>query len=90
MVWFNYSPNIVSFQLVTGDEQFYIVGTYIPPNCMRGVDNLRRAGDACSAGGKLVVLGYLNVNVGFPRDEWEETIVDLLDDFNLIDRSCVF
>jgi hypothetical protein len=32
-----YSPNMMIFQLKTGDEQIYIVGMYIPPNCLRGV-----------------------------------------------------
>jgi hypothetical protein len=75
-----------------GDKQFYVIGIDIPPNCTRGVDNLRWARDACPAGCKckLVVLGDLNVNIGFPQDKQEKTIVDLLGDINLIDISCGF
>jgi hypothetical protein len=32
-------------------------------------------------------MGDLNTNVGFPRDEREEVIVDLLDEHNLTDSS---
>ena len=45
----------------------------------------RRAWDACPTGCKPIVLGDLNINFEFPRDEQEEVIVDLLDEINLID-----
>ena len=32
-------------------------------------------------------MGDLNTNVGFPRDEREEVIVDLLDEYNVTDSS---
>ena len=86
-VLFNNSLNILTFQLVTGDKLFYVVGSYIPPNCTRGVEDLRRAGEACPAGCKLHVMGDLNVNVGFPQDKWEEVIVDLLDENNRVNMS---
>ena len=38
-------------------------------------------------GCKPIVMGDLNINFGFPRDEREEIIVDLLDKINLIDTS---
>ncbi len=31
-----HGSNTLTFQLTTGDEQIYVVGTYIPPNCTRG------------------------------------------------------
>ena len=42
-VLFNNGPNIVAFQLTTGDERFYIIGIYVPPDCGKGVDDLRNA-----------------------------------------------
>ena len=89
-VLFNNGPNISTFQLATGDERFYVIGIYIPPDCIKGVDNLRRAWDACPPGCKPVVLGDLNIKFGFPRDEREEVLVDLLDKINLIDTSCKY
>jgi hypothetical protein len=86
-VLFNNGPNIVTFQLTTGDERFYVIGIYVPPNCNKGVDDLRSAWEACPLGCKPLVLGDLNINFGFPRDEREEVIVDLLDEINLIDTS---
>ena len=69
LVLFNNSPNIMTFQLATGDERFYLIGIYIPQDCKKGVDDLRRAWEACPQGCKLIVLGDLNINFGFPRDE---------------------
>jgi hypothetical protein len=86
-VLFNNGPNIVTFQLTTGDERFYIIGIYVPPNCNKGVDDLRSAWEACPPGCKPLVLGDLNNNFGFPRDKREEVIVDLLDEINIIDTS---
>ncbi len=40
------TPNLMTFQLLTGDERYYVMGIYIPPNCMMGVDNLRVAWEA--------------------------------------------
>ncbi len=63
-VLFNNSPNIVTFQLTTGDERFYVIGIYIPSDCNKGVDNLRRAWDMCPPGCKPIVFGDLNINFG--------------------------
>ena len=78
-------PNIVTFQLATEDERFYVIGIDIPPDCNKWVDDLRRAWDACPQGCKPIVLGDMNINFGFPWDEQEEVIVDLLDKIILID-----
>ncbi len=61
---------------------------YTPPNCTRGVEDIQQAAEACPAGYKLLVMGDLKVNGGFPCDEWEEVIVNLLDKFCLVDSSC--
>ena len=85
LVLFNNDPKIVTFQVATGDERFNVIGIYIPPDCNKGVDDLWGAWDACPQGCKLILLGDLNNNCGFPRDEQKEVIVDLLDKINLID-----
>ncbi len=61
-----HGPNTLTFQLTMGDEQFYIVGMYIPPNCTRGVEDIWQAAEACLVGCKLLVMGDLNLNVGLP------------------------
>ena len=37
------SPNLLTFQLVTGEERYFVLGAYIPPAHMTGVDDLRAA-----------------------------------------------
>jgi hypothetical protein len=34
------TPNLLTFQLITGYERFYVMGIYIPPNDATGVDAL--------------------------------------------------
>ena len=63
------------------------MGTYIPPNYHLGVEEVGAALDKCPTGCTPIVIGYLNTNVEFPRDEREETIVDLLDEYNFTDSS---
>ena len=77
----------MTFQVVTGDCRYYVMGTYIPPNCHLGVDEVRAALEKCPKDCIPIVMGDLNTNVGFPRDEREEVIVDMLDEHNLADLS---
>ena len=83
------TPNLLTFQLATGNEQFYCMGIYIPPTDMMGVDDLWAAWawEACPMGCDPVVLGDLNINFREPRNEREELIVDLLNNINLVDTS---
>ena len=34
------SPNLLTFQLVTGEERYFVMGAYIPPADTTGVDDL--------------------------------------------------
>jgi hypothetical protein len=86
-VAFKNRPNVVTFQVVTGDCWYYVVGVNIPPNCHLGVDEIWAALEACHTGCTPIVLGDLNANGRFPRDKREETIVDLLDKYNVTDLS---
>jgi hypothetical protein len=63
------TPNLLTFQLVTGDEQFYCMGIYIPPTDTMGVEDLRAAWEACPEGCIPLVLGDLNINFSEPRDK---------------------
>jgi hypothetical protein len=84
------TPNLLTFQLVTGYKQFYAMGIYIPPNDTTGVDALCKAWASCPANCIPLVLGNLNVNFEHPRDMREEQIIDLLDEINLVDTSQKF
>jgi len=81
------TPNLLTFQLVTGDERFYCMGIYLPPADTMGVEDLRAAWEACPEGCMPLVLGDLNVNFSEPRDERDEVIRDLIDDIDLVDAS---
>ncbi len=70
-------PNLLTFQLVTGNEQFYYMGVYIPPTDTIGVENLWAAWEACPVGCPPLVLGDLNINFRDPLNKQEELIVDL-------------
>ena len=81
------TPNLLTFQLITGDERFYCMGIYIPPTDTMGVEDLRAAWEVCPEGCIPLVLGDLNINFSQPWDEREEVIRNLLDDINLVDTS---
>jgi hypothetical protein len=57
------------------------------PQLHKGVEDLRRAGEACPAGCKQLVMGDLNMNIRFPYNKHKEVIVDLLDEPNLVNTS---
>jgi hypothetical protein len=77
--------NLLTFQLVTGNKQFYFMGVYIPPTDTMGVADLWAAWEACPAVCTPLVLGDLNINFSDPSNEWEELIVDLLENINVVD-----
>jgi hypothetical protein len=81
------SPNVLTFQLITGGVQYFLMGAYIPPADTTGVDDLRDAWAKCPTNCKPLLLGDLNVNFGSPRSKREEIIVDLLDKINLANMS---
>jgi hypothetical protein len=82
------TPNLLTFQLVTGYKRFYVMGIYIPPNDTTGVDALRAAWNACPDGCAPIVMGDLNICFEHPCNEREEAIANLLNKINLIDSSC--
>jgi hypothetical protein len=84
------TPNLLTFQLVTGYERFYVMGIYIPPNNTTGVDALWEAWNACPDSCAPIVMGDLNINFEHPRNKREEAIANLLDEINLVDLSCKF
>ena len=87
------SPNLLTFQLVTGEgrgERYFVMGAYIPPGDTTGVDDLRTAWAARSTNCKPFLLGDFNIDFRNPRMEREEIIVDFLDEINVVDTSRKF
>jgi hypothetical protein len=81
------SPNVLTFQLVMGGVQFYVMGAHIPPNDMTGVDDLHDAWDRCPVNCNPLLLGDFNINFGSPRSKREEIIVNLINEIGLADTS---
>jgi hypothetical protein len=81
------SPNILMFQLVTGEDRFFVVGACIPPADTMGVDDLRATWAKCPVNCKPLLLGDLNIDLQTKR---EEIIMDLLDKMNLVNVSHKF
>ena len=81
------TPNLMSFQLVTGNERFYVMGIYIPPNCTLGVDDLRVAWEACSADYTPLVIGDLNIWFEDPANDRADAIINLLEEINTTNLS---
>ena len=84
------SPNLLTFQLVTGGGCFFVLGAYIPPADTTEVDDLRAAWASCPMSCKLLLLGGLNFVLRNPRSEQEEIIADFVDDINVVDMSRKF
>ena len=84
------TPNLLMFQLVTGEERYYVMGMYIPPADTTGVEDLRVAWDACPKKCKPLLMGDLNINLRDPRSEREEIIADFLNDVNVVNVSQKF
>jgi hypothetical protein len=81
------SPNLLTFQLVTGEEHYFVMGVYIPPADTMGVDDLRVAWAARPTNCKPLLLGDLYISSRTPQTEWEEIIADFLDKINNVDTS---
>ncbi len=81
------SPNILTFQLITGEDRFFVIGAYIPPADTMGVDDLRAAWAKCPPNCKPLLLGDLNFDFWAPRTEQEEIIADFINEINLVDVS---
>jgi hypothetical protein len=81
------SPNVLTFQLITGGVRFFVVGAYIPPADTTGVDDLRAAWATCPSMCKPLLIGDLNIDFGSLQTSREEAIADLLDNINLVNMS---
>ncbi len=61
------SLNLLTFQLVTGEERYFVMGAHIPPADTTGVDDLRVAWAARPTNCKPLLLGELNIDFRAPR-----------------------
>jgi hypothetical protein len=84
------SPNLLRFQLVVGGDQFSVMGVYMPPADITGVDDLCADWAKFPTNCKPLLLGDLNINFRAPQTKWEEIIADLLDKMDIVNVSQKF
>ena len=81
------TANVLTFQLVTGKERYFIAGCYLPPNNLEGIHHVQSALAAAPNGCTPLIMGDLNADLWSPRDERDEAIADLVDGAGLTDAS---
>ena len=68
-----FGPNVVGFQMVTGERQWYIIGFYLAPDNTLTIESVVAALKYCPQGSELLVVGYLNAKLeepeGYRREE---------------------
>ena len=75
----HFGPNIVSFQLVTEERQYYIIGCYLAPKDTLIIESIVTSLKERPKGSKMLVAGDSNANLYQPEGDWrEEDIVAAL------------
>ena len=78
-------PIVLSFELVMGKMCFYVVGAYLPPSDPgTALMHVERAWKECPNGCEPILLGDLNANILFPRDEQQDAIVEMCNSMVLL------
>ena len=83
-------PNVLSFELVTGVDRYFVVGCYIPPDDLVPLDHIKTAWKECPKGCKPLLVGDMNIDLEYPRDERDEKVAEQCDFWNLTDMSRQF
>ena len=84
------APNLITFELVTGKDRYYVVEGFIPPSDLTSLEHVTNAWIQCPKGCVPMLIGDLNVRLDAPRDKRDKTImeqVDNLDYFGVHDTS---
>ena len=80
-----HGPNVISFQLVTWADRFYIVGCYIPPSDINALEDVAKAWQQCPKDCLSMLVGDLNIDLDtIPMDEKGIAIVEQVDAMYLI------
>ena len=86
-----FGPNVVGFQLATGERRWYIVGCYPASDKTSTIESVVAALKECPRGAKLLVAGDFNVNLADPEgDRRREEIVAAMEMEGLEDMSAHF
>ena len=83
-----FGPNVVGFQLVTGERRCYIIGYYLSPDDTSTIESVIKALKERPRRSELMLAGYLNINLEDPeRDRREEEIMAALKTAGIEDMS---
>ena len=86
-----FKPNVVSFQLETGERWWYIVGCYLDPDNTLMIESVVAALKECPRGAELLVAGYFNVKLSeLEGDRRVEDIAAALETEGIKDMSTYF
>ena len=74
-----FGPNVVGFQIETGEQQWYIVGCYLVPNYTSTIESVVATLKERPKGAELLVTGDFNANLVEPEgDRRGEDIAEAL------------
>ena len=61
-----HGPSVITFQLVTGRDHFFIVGAYIPPSDLNMLEDVAKAWQQCPKGRLPMFVEDLNNDLESP------------------------
>ena len=74
-----FGPNVIGFQLDTGERRWYIVVCYLATDNNSTIESVVAALKECPQGAKLLVVGDLNVNLAEAEvDQMEKEIAAVM------------
>ena len=86
-----FEPNVIGFQLATGERRWYIMGCYLAPDNTSTIKRVVEALREHPKGAELLVAGDLNINFMAPEgDQREEDIAATLATEGLEDMTAHF
>ena len=85
-----WGPNVLAFRLITGGADYYVVGCYIPPSDLATLEQVKAAWAHCQKDFIPLLVGDLNINLEFPRDERDGIILEQCDAWDLTDMAAQF
>ena len=68
----HFGPNVVGFQIATGERRWCIIGCYLAPNNTSTIESAVTALKERSRGSELIVSVDLNINMEDPDVDWRE------------------
>ena len=64
-----FGPNVVSFLITLEARWWYVVGVYVPQNNVPDVYHVEQALRASPKGLEMILMDYLNAQLGNPCDK---------------------